>query len=95
MTFCTYDSTIQQKFNMHICDHILGKGNPYILNCNCTQYSSRCILLTYSVQNHNASERSSSSTTLHHLSKMCKFKIIDSGGIRTHAISDWCLKPAP
>ena len=36
MTFCTYDSTIQQEFNMHICDHILGKGNPYILNCNCT-----------------------------------------------------------
>ena len=22
-------------------------------------------------------------------------KFIDSGGIRTHAISDWCLKPAP
>ena len=22
-------------------------------------------------------------------------KIYDSGGIRTHAISDWCLKPAP
>ena len=21
--------------------------------------------------------------------------IFDSGGIRTHALSDWCLKPAP
>ena len=21
--------------------------------------------------------------------------VIDSGGIRTHALSDWCLKPAP
>ena len=22
-------------------------------------------------------------------------KVFDSGGIRTHALSDWCLKPAP
>ena len=52
MTFCTYDSTIQQKFNMHICDCILGKGNPYII------YFIVIVLIVpgaycYSVQNHN------------------------------------------
>ena len=29
------------------------------------------------------------------LYKLAKKHGIDSGGIRTHALSDWCLKPAP
>ena len=53
MTFCTYDSTIQQKFNMHICDHTLGKGNPlfhtYLIVIVLIVPGAYC----YSVQNHN------------------------------------------
>ena len=80
-TFNQWINRLENYSSLKFCQRVLPK--------------SLCIKNQESTEQCNASEMSSSSTTLHHLSKICKFKIIDSGGIRTHAISDWCLKPAP